>query len=352
MSGAIAVVLVLGALVFVHELGHFLAARLLGIGVRVVSLGFGPVVARLRLAATEYRLSLVPLGGYVTFSSNQNREEADTRRELRENFDLRPPWQRMLVIAAGPLANFLLAFVICWGLFWVHGLSETLPEVGGVMDGGPAAIAGVLPGDRVVELDGERMEYWSDVAARVEASKGRSLSLRIERDGVYETIVVTPRSRIEKNLFGRETEAHYIGISSSGRVTVVPLDLASSARVGLEQTWNIVVATGQALAGILSRAVPMDSIGGPITIATTVNTHAHEGMTSLLALTIVISVNLGLLNLLPIPVLDGGYLFLFAYESLAGRPVPPRAQKIAFRIGLAILLCLVLWGTINDLGRL
>lgn len=351
MSSFLSVLLVLGGLIFFHELGHFLIARLFGIGVQTFSLGFGPRLFGWRGGQTDYRLSLVPLGGYVSLVGESDDAELPEGFEKRHSFTLRPAWQRLLVIAAGPVFNLLLAWFIYWGLFWAHGQFQLAPEVGRVQPESPAAIAGVAPGDRILSIGGKPVQWWDDVAGSIVASEGRELTIAIDRNGTALTLNVQPEVRSRKTIFGEDEHTWLIGIQASGRTVSLPLDGTSAMKAGLDQTWRMIVITGQSVQKIFERVVPLDSVGGPIMIAQMVSEQSRQGLDSVLALTALISINLGLLNLLPIPVLDGGHIIFLTMEMVMRRPVNARLREVTSRIGLAFLLALMLLATYNDIVR-
>lgn len=353
MQGPIAVVLVLGALIFFHELGHFIVARLLGIGVKAFSLGFGPKLFGFRRGQTEYKLSAVPLGGYVSLVGEGGDEtdlpEGFTREQ---SFALRPPLHRMLVVAAGPVFNFVLAWFILWGLFFAEGKMDLKPAVGTVQDGSAAMEAGIRPDDLITSIDGEHVTFWSEMTTIIQHSGGRTLSMTIERGDETVTLSVTPRLSERKNIFGETVSTPMVGIGSRGDVVTIPLGFGESMTAGAAQTWDYIGMTLQALGKIVMRSVPLDTVGGPIMIAQLVSKGAKEGLASVLFLTAIISVNLGLINLFPIPVLDGGHILFCGLEIIFRRPVPERIQIATTRMGIMFLVLLMGLAIFNDLYRI
>ncbi|UZP68920.1 RIP metalloprotease RseP [Desulfovibrio mangrovi] len=352
MTSAIAIGLVLGGLIFFHELGHFAVARLFGIGVRAFSLGFGPALLKKQYGKTEYRVSLVPLGGYVSLAGENDDNDLSGGFTEEESFINRPTWHRMCVIVAGPLANLILAFFIYWGLFWSSGQMHMAPEIGEVLPDAPAAAVGIHTGDSVVDIAGTPIVFWNDIADTVGKSNGKELTVTVDRQGKILTFNVVPERLARKNIFGEEEESFLIGIAASGKTVSVPLSGSSAAIAGLEQTWEMIGITAQGFVKIVQRVVPMDNVGGPIMIAQMVSKQAEHGLAAVLALAALISVNLGLLNLLPVPVLDGGHLVVLLIETVIRRPVPPRVMDIASRIGIMLLITLMIWATFNDVRRL
>jgi regulator of sigma E protease len=352
MESVVSVALVLGGLIFFHELGHFTVARFFGIGVVTFSLGFGPKLFGFTRGATRYVLSAIPLGGYVQLAAQDPGDEAPEGFDPGTFFRLRPAWQRMLVVAAGPGFNFILAWLIFWGLFFVHGRMEVLPVIGQVQKGSPAEVAGILPGDRVLSIDGVEIRRWDELAGTVRQSGERPVTLSIDRDGGRVSVTLVPEIRVAKNIFGEEERVPLLGIVSAGKTVSVPLTVTSSAGEALARTWEVVSMTLLGMLKLVQRAVPLDNLGGPIMIAQMVSQQAAEGLANVLALAAVISINLGILNLLPIPVLDGGHILFFTLETVLRRPVSQRWQQITTRVGLAFLIGLMALALYNDLQRI
>lgn len=347
----LAVALVLGGLIFFHELGHFLAARAFGMGVVTFSLGFGPKVFGFTRNRTRYLLSAIPLGGYVQLVAQDPDDQVPEGFTLQEQFRLRPAWQRMVVVAAGPVFNFVLAWLLFWCLLVTEGRFEMLPVVGQVQKDSPAEMAGVRPGDTVLTVDGEKVANWEALAQAIRGGGGKAVTLSVDREGAPMTFRLTPAMRTIKNLFGEEESAPLVGIVASGKTRSVPMGPGSAAGEAVKQTWNVVVVTYTGLLKLLERVVPLDSLGGPIMIAQMVSKQASEGLGNVVALAALISVNLGVLNLLPIPVLDGGHLLFYAIEIVMRRPVSPRMRALTTRIGLAFLIGLMILATVNDIRR-
>jgi regulator of sigma E protease len=353
LVSVVSVALVLGGLIFAHELGHFLAARSFGMGVLTFSLGFGPKILGKRFGKTEYRLSAVPLGGYVALVGEQEEdEELPEGFDRTESFSLRPPWQRLIVAFAGPFANLLLAWFICWGLAVWHGEAEIRPHIGAVEANSPAALAGLLPGDTVLAVNELEIQSWRHMAERIAQSGGAPLRLDIRRERRNLTVNVTPAASVRKNIFGEDEQAFRIGVRASGEYSVRELGFFEAASAGLARSREMLVLTWQGMVKLVQRVAPLDQVGGPIMIARLVGEQAREGLTGVLGLTALVSINLAVLNLLPIPVLDGGTILFCALETLMRRPLSRRLREITARMGLAFLICLMLLATFNDIWRL
>lgn len=351
IESILAVALVLGGLIFFHELGHFIAARAFGMGVTTFSLGFGPKLCGFRRGKTRYILSAIPLGGYVQLVAQDPDDAAPDDFPPETHFRLRPAWQRMIVVAAGPLFNFVLAWLLFWGVLASQGRLEMLPIIGQVQKDSPAEVAGLAPGDTVVGINGAPVVNWDSLSTAIRGSNGQAVVLTVNRDGKDATFTLTPTLRTVKNLFGEEESVPLVGIMASGKTRTVPLGPGSAAAEAVKQTWNTVVVTYTGLLKLIERVVPLDNIGGPIMIAQMVSKQAGEGLANVVALAAIISVNLGVLNLLPIPVLDGGHLLFYSIEIVMRKPVSPRMRQFSIKVGLAFLLGLMLLATVNDIRR-
>ena len=372
LTTVIAVVVVLGGLIFFHELGHFAVSRGLGMGVSTFSLGFGPKILKYRKGKTEYALSLVPLGGYVALVGESDPKDIPEGFTEKESFALRPAWQRLLVVAAGPAANIILAWLLCWTLALGWGTPVLLPQVGGVVQNGPADKAGIQPGDTIVSINGAAVANWQAMADAITQSNGKTLAVTLSRpdmapqaddqtradeaaqpeQGMIISVELTPERSTRKTIFGEEESAWLIGIRNSGAVRLVQHGFADAAIAGAGQTADMVSLTWQSFVKLAERVVPLDQVGGPIMIMQMVGKQAHEGLAGLLALAALISINLGILNLLPIPVLDGGQIVFCLWEIIFRRPLNARLQDYAMRAGIALLVALMLLATYNDLWRI
>ncbi|WP_027183985.1 RIP metalloprotease RseP [Desulfovibrio inopinatus] len=351
MLSTLSVILVLGGLIFFHELGHFSVARLFGIGVKTFSLGFGPKLAGFTSGLTEYRLSVIPLGGYVQLVAQDPGEEAPAEFPPETHFILRPAWQRMLVVAAGPIFNFVLAWLIFFVLLLANGKMELLPIVGEVRDNSPALSAGLKSGDRILAIDDTDVSYWRDMSTIIRSSQG-PITLTIDREGDVFSKKIEPKVETIKNLFGEEEHVALIGVTSAGKTVTIPQNPGNAIVGALNQTWDIIALTAEGILKLFTRVVPLDSVGGPIMIAQMVSQQANEGLFNVLALMAVISVNLGLLNLLPIPVLDGGHILFYTLETAFRKPVSEKLQRITTHVGLAFLLGLMALAIFNDIQRI
>ena len=349
--------LVIGVLVFVHEYGHYGMARLFGIKVDTFAVGFGREIAGWTdRRGTRWKLGWLPLGGYAKFAGDMNAAsqpdpalEALPDAEKAELFQFRPLWQRALVVAAGPAINFLFAILLFAAFFMTYGHQYTPPVAGEVRAGTPAAEAGIRSGDRFVSLDGQGVARFEDMIRIISINPGQPVELVIERDGDRIEKTVTPKIIREEDRFGNSYTRGILGISS-GQAVVERRGPVSAVRHAVVETWNTVRMMADTLAQIITGRRAIDELGGPIKIAQFSGQSASLGLPSLIGFIALISINLGFMNLLPIPMLDGGHLFLYALEGIRRRPLNPRVQEWAFMSGFALLMSLMLFLTWNDLA--
>lgn len=445
-------VIALGILIFIHELGHFLVAKGVGVGVERFSLGFGPRLLSVRHRETEYCVSAVPLGGYVKMVGEEAQgeelvhptvEAADALRADRSKwFSLKPLWARTLIVLAGPGMNFFLAAAIFALIFMTAGRPILPATVGRVQPGSPAAAAGLETGDRVVRVDGQPVTAWEELLARVQRSQGRSLVLSVARDDAPREVTVTPRLAEGRTVFGEPTEVWDLGITpylpprigevlpgspaaraglqggdrvvaldgrpigtwdelaetihrrpgrtvrltleragaqldvevvpelvrdrtplgeeiQQGRIGIAPATTLVYRRVnllvavgqGIRQTWEVTYRTLQALWKLVTGTIPASNLGGPLQIGMVAGQQAQQGLVNYAFFVALISVNLAILNLLPVPILDGGHLLFFAIEVVMGRPLSLRKRELAHQVGLALLILLMGFAFWNDLVR-
>ena len=348
----IAIALVLGGLIFFHELGHFLLAKAFRVGVKTFSLGFGPRLAGFTLGQTDYQLSAVPLGGYVQMVGESPDAELPEGFDEADSFSLRPPWQKMLVVAAGPVFNLILAWALYFLIFFFAGQQVLLPTVGEVVQDSPAREAGIRAEDRVLKINGRRVEYWSDLASMIRKNREQPLHLEVERGNKVLEFTIQPEIETSTNIFGEEITVPRIGIVAADDWVTRSMGLFESAWAGVAQTWRLFALTWTGIIKMIERVVPIESIGGPIMIAQLVSQQAQQGLVDVLSLAALISINLALLNLLPIPVLDGGHLLFFGLEIVFRKPIDPKWRDVATRIGLSLLILLMALAVYNDIYRI
>ncbi len=343
-------IIVLGILVFAHELGHFLLAKRLGVGVITFSLGFGPKLIGRKIGETQYQISAFPLGGYVKLIG-ENPEEEVRVEDLPRSFSVQPVWKRALIIGAGPFFNFFLA-VVLFSLVNLFGLPYFPPKVGDVSPGLPAERAGMKKGDTIVSINGEAISKWEDLSRIIRNSEGRELTLRIKRNGEELDLKVKPQSSKIKNLFGEEVHTYIIGITHSGEILIQKVNPLFAVGQGFVQTWQGIQLTVTGIIKLIQRVIPAKTLGGPILIAQLAGEQAKRGLLSLILFTAILSINLGVINLIPIPILDGGHFLFLAIEAILRRPVSIRKIEIAQQIGLVLIILLMLFAFYNDLVRI
>jgi len=349
ITSVIATVAVLGGLIFFHELGHFAVARIFGMGVKTFSLGFGRKLFGFTSGRTEYKLSLVPLGGYVALAGEQGEDEDDFPDE--ELFSNRPAWQRLCVVAAGPIANFVLAFILLWVIILAQGQGHLLPTVGAVMPDTPAASAGLQSGDLITSIDKTPISTWEELVITVRQAEHKELAVTIERDGTSQVLKMTPLIKTFKDLYGENVTVPVIGIQPGNNVFYTPVE-GNGFIPALDRTWFEIVKVVKGFKSIILRLIPVEHVGGPIMLAQIIHQGAQSGFINLLYIAAVISINLAIINLLPIPVLDGGHIVFFTLEMIMRRPLNDKVKSIAMRVGLLLLLMLMALAVFNDVRRI
>jgi len=343
-------IVVLGVLIFFHEFGHFLIARLFGVGVEKFSLGFGPRLIGKKIGRTDYRISAIPLGGYVKMVGEEPDAEVEPS-DIPISFTHKHVAKRMCIVAAGPFFNILLAIIIFFGIFLVSGTMILKPSVGTVREGSPALAAGIMEGDLITAIDGVPVSSWDDMTQMIGDSKGKTMEIAVRREDSEKVFRITPELVSAKNIFGEDIQRYIIGISTSGDVYTKDLNPFQALAESFVQTYKItelmVIIIGKLVVGDIST----DTIGGPIMIAKMAGDQAKSGIGNLIFFIALISVNLAIINLLPIPILDGGHLLFFSIEAVKGNPVSLKVREVAQQIGLFIILLLVVLVFYNDIFR-
>jgi regulator of sigma E protease len=344
-------IIVLGILIFVHEFGHFLLAKRLGVGVVTFALGFGAKLIGRKIGETEYKICAIPLGGYVKLIG-ENPEEEVKEEDRSRSFSCQPIWKRALIISAGPFFNFFLAAVLFSLVNLLIGVpSSPTANIGEVSAGFPAEEAGLRKGDLVLSIDGEQVSEWEDLAQIIRNSKGKELLLKVKRDSEIIDIKVTPKSITDKNIFGEEVKIFRIGITPAEGGSFKRVNPLLAIGTGFLQTWNGIKLTILGIVKLIQRVIPAKEIGSPIMIAKMAGEQAKKGILSLALFTAIISINLGIINLFPIPILDGGHFLFLSLEAVLRRPISIKKMEIAQQIGLVFIILLMLFAIRNDVIR-
>ncbi|MBW1649937.1 MAG: RIP metalloprotease RseP [Deltaproteobacteria bacterium] len=353
INNIVAFIVVLGILVFFHEFGHFLFAKLFGVGVEKFSLGFGPRLFGKQYKQTDYRVSAIPLGGYVKMVGEDPEDDIDAA-DIPLSFTHKPLWQRTLIVAAGPVFNFLLAVIIFSAIFYTFGLAVTKASVGEVTETGPAQKAGIKQNDLIVAVGDKKILTWNDMAENIRASKGKSLKISVSRNGEILNFDIIPEKREIENIFGEKKKEYVIGIIAGNDFLKKDLNPIEALQYGTRRSFEVVNLIGTSIVKMVSGRLSAKEmeIGGPIMIAQMAGEQAKKGIVSLLFFTALLSINLAVLNLLPIPVLDGGHLFMFLIEAVIRRPVNINIKRRAQQIGFSLLMALMVYVVYSDIVKL
>lgn len=346
----VAFLIVISLIVLVHEFGHFIVAKRLGVKVEKFSLGFGPKIIGKLVGETEYVLSALPFGGYVKLLGEDPEEELPPEDEKRSYAKL-PPYKKFLIIFAGPFFNFILALVI-FTIFFMGGQPILKPVVGGLMKNYPAVKAGLKKGDTILSVNNIKVKSWGSLSGYIKKSGNKSLSLKILRNGKILNIVVKPKLSTVKNIFRRNVKLYLIGISPSSNAYYYKYgNIFSSFYSALQEIWFVIYVTILSIFYLLAGKIPASDLGGPIMIAQLSGKAVSMGVSKFFYFVAFISVDIGLVNLLPIPALDGGHLLFSVVEMVKRKPLSVRFQEIATQIGFALLILLLLFVTYNDIIR-
>lgn len=349
--------LVIGPLIFVHEYGHYIVGRWCGVKADVFSIGFGrEIVGWTDKRGTRWKVGWMPLGGYVKFAGDMNPASQPTAEwmalpaeERARTFQAKAVWQRFLIVLAGPLTNFLVAIAIFAAFFTAYGEPRTPAQITAVAQHSAAATAGIKAGDTIVSIDGQGIERFEDISQVVSIRPGERLDVEVRRGHETLTVPVTLDAVIERDRFGNEFRKGQLGIVATERI-IVPLAPDEVIGAALRHTRDIVSMMVETIGQVITGRRSVEELGGPLKIAQFSGQQASLGAAALVEFMAMISINLGFINLLPIPLLDGGHLFFYAVEAVRRRPINPVIQEWAFRSGLALLLGLMLFVTVNDLG--
>ena len=350
MITLISFIILLSVLIFVHELGHFLAARITGVGVLKFSLGFGPKIIGKKIGETEYVLSWIPLGGFVKLLGESGTEELSPEDEKR-SFYKQTRWKRILIILAGPVFNFFLALVI-FIIVSMYGLPNLTADVGEVQKESAAFKAGMMNGDKIIAIDGQKIIFWEDIRPIIAEGKGKEMEIAVQRGAEKKLLLIKPKLSKAKNIFGEEESAYLIGVSPAGKTTIVKRNPWDAVIVSVEKTWYISKLTVISVVKMLEGVISPRTLGGPIFIAQVAGAQVKEGIIPFILFMAILSINLGVINLFPIPVLDGGHIFFYLIEIVTRREISVKVREISQQIGFVILLMLMLFVIFIDIERL
>jgi regulator of sigma E protease len=353
---------VLTVVVFVHEMGHYLVGRLCGIGVQAFSIGFGPELAGFNdRHGTRWKLCAIPLGGYVKFAGDMSVTSSQvdaqavaamSEAERKISFHTQPVWKRAATVFAGPLFNFLLTIAVFAVLFMAYGRYVSEPVVAEVTAGSPAEQAGIRPGDRFVSVDGEKVESFADVQRLVSGRGGDAITFVMLRDGKDVTVTASPRLMEQEDALGNKIKVAIIGVvnnQEAGQPRLVTYGPGGALVAAVEETGHIIERTGQFLTRFAVGREDKCQLGGPVKIAGMAGQAAKLGFEWLVQLVALLSVGIGILNLLPIPPLDGGHLVFYAVEAVTGRPLSERVMEALYRTGMFLVLAFMVFVFWNDL---
>jgi len=343
-------IILLGILVFAHELGHFLVAKYFNIGVLKFSLGFGRKIIGKKIGETEYLLSLIPLGGYVKLLGEAEGETLSAEDEKR-SFIRQSVWKRMAIVLAGPVFNFILAILI-FAVVYMIGVPVLTNQIGSLQKGGAAIEAGMKENDIILKIDGADIDRWDKMAETISKSGGKTMKFLIQRDARTQEILITPRVMKSKNIFGEDTDSYKIGVGPAQKTVIERLNPIEASWRSLNQTWFITKMTLISIVKIFEGVISPKNLGGPILIAQMAGEQVKGGLVPFVFFMALLSINLGVLNLLPIPVLDGGHLFFYIIEAIRGKDVGPKWKEKAQQVGFVLLIILMIYVMIMDIDRL
>ncbi len=347
--GILISLIVLSLLVFFHELGHFSAAKFFGVKVEVFSVGFGKKLYSRMIGDTQWSFSLIPLGGYVKMKGQDDANPL-VKSYDNDSYNIKKPWQKIIILLAGPFANFLLAFVL-YIIIAFSGVPKILPQIGEIAPGSAAFEAKLQKNDKIVAIDNQPILYWEDIGQAIEKNDD-SLILSIKRDGASRIITLTPKYIVDKNIFNEEVKRKVIGVKPLGSQVTIHMNPIEAVEFASTQTKNATLLITKGVEKLITGAVPSDQVGGVVSIVDITSKASENGFVMLLFFAALISVNLGVLNLLPIPALDGGHIMFNLYEMITKKAPSEAVLYKLTLVGWTLLIGLMFLGLYNDINRL
>jgi len=342
-------IFVLGILIVVHEWGHYWMARKMGVGVEKFSIGFGKAMWKKTIGETEFIVAWIPFGGYVKMVGDEEGEDAPVPENPELSFNNKPVWRRTLIVLAGPMANLIFAALIFMSVYMI-GVEMPDTKIKKVVAGSPAHGVGIMAGDRITEIDGKEVSSWAQLSEIIGGAPDKQLELTIQPEtGSIRYVSVTPEAQSSKTIFGEEIRVGRIGISPD--TVFKRYNPFTAAYLGTKKMIEIIYLTGMVIVKMVQQIVPANTIGGPLMIFKIAGDQAQAGLIPLLMFMGVLSVNLGFLNLLPVPILDGGHIMFFAIEAVKGGPVSMKGREIAQQVGIFLLISLMAFAFYNDITR-
>ena len=348
-------VIVLGVMIFFHELGHFLAAKFFNVKVLKFALGFGPRIVAREVGETEYSIRYLPLGGFVKMLGEDDfgeDEDPVDEKDIKRAFNHQHPLKRIAIVAAGPIFNLILAFCLYFCLFSFHGYDVSTSEIGKITDGFPAQKAGLKEGDLILSIDDNKIEAWEDIFETVRDKAGVPVNITVGRRDEILRFSLIPQESKGKNIFGEEITYGRIGVEASDKTKHVSLNLFGAVKESLTTTWSWIEATFLVVKKLIQGVIPIKTVGGPIMIGQMTGDIVQKNVGNLIPFMAIISINLGILNLFPIPILDGGVILFLLVELIMRKPVSMNKREFAQKIGLSALLLLMVVVFYNDILRL
>ena len=349
-------IIVIGIMIFFHELGHFLLAKAFGVKVLKFALGYGPPILSKQFGETEYSIRYFPLGGFVKMLGEEiEDEESDepvSEEDIGRSFTDVHVLKRISIVAAGPVFNLVLAFFLFFGIFLISGTQVLTPTIGEIQVDSPAQQAGLQKGDTIISIENNTVNSWGEIKGYVSGHAGESLLFKVQRSEDILSFNIIPKESTAKNEFGEDKKTALIGIVASGDIKQIKLSLPEAALKGMSDTVKWIKLTFLVIIKLFQGVVPIKTIGGPIMIGQMTGQLVQENVSYLIPFMAIISVNLGILNLFPIPILDGGHLLFFSIEAIMGKPLSIRKREVAQQVGLFLLIALMVFVFYNDIYRL